>query len=345
MNRPFTHSPDPSVHLSRRTLMIGSAALPLAALAPAASFAQASAAPDFRPKKTVTLLCAYPAGALGDGTARFVAKGLSEMWGVPVVVENKTGAAGMIAAGDVAKGPTDGTMLLCLIPEALTVARALNAPLGFDGEALRPIAYPAISACVLVTNAKSNYASYADLKAYALANPGQLNFGIQGTGSAFHLAMERWAFAEGIKANAIPYRGGAPALTDLLAGQIDAMFVATSLGLPYIRDGRLRALAATTTGRIAELGDVRTLAEMGVAGFDLSVTIGILASSGTPDTVADAINADIRKVMRTAEARQWMAQNVVGFSEADPTALRRRMREEVQSYGEIARRANIKLSS
>lgn len=310
-----------------------------------AGLVQSGFAQDLRPRRPVNIVCAYPAGALGDGTARTVAKGLAELWGIPVVVENKTGAAGMIAAAEISRGPVDGTQLLCMIPEALTVAKALKAPLVFDPEVtLRPVAYPAISACVLVTHAKSPFVTYADLKSYAMANPGKLNFGIQGTGSAFHLAMERWAHAEGIRVNAIPYRGGAPALTDLLAGQIDVMFVATSLGLPYLKDDRARALAVTTRARVSELPQLNTLQELGVAGFDLSVTLGILASAGTPATLMLALNQDIRKVMQTQTARAWMAQNAVMSSDADPATLQRQMAQEIQVFSDVARRANIKLA-
>lgn len=332
---------DPDFRRQRRRLSLASCALLLEGASVMPVLAQAT-----QPSRPVTILCAYPAGALGDSTARIVARGLAERWGVPVVVENKTGAAGMIAASEVARARGDGTLLLCMIPEALSVAKALDAPMSFDPlQVLAPVAEPAVSACVLATNAAGRFKDYGELKAFAKANPGRLNFGIQGTGSAFHLAVERWARIEGIEVNAVPYRGGAPIMTDLLAGRLDAMFVATSLGMPGFQGGRLRPLAVTTALRISQLPEVQTLRELGVQEFDLTVTIGLLASASTPAAMLLQMNQDVRQVMRTASARRWMQDNAVESGELEPAALSHRMQIQVQDFGDIAKRANIKLSS
>jgi len=326
--------------IPRRSFVLAGTLAALGSMAPKLARAQ-----QYKPAGPVTMICAYPAGALGDGTARIVAKGLSEAWGVPVPVENKTGAAGMIAAGQVAKGPADGTTLLCMIPEALSVATALDVPLGFDVLAdLQPIAIPVVSACILAVNGQSRFKTYDDLIAYARQHPGELSFGIQGTGSAFHLAMQRWATAEGISVTPVPYRGGAAVLTDLLGGQIDAMFLATSLGLPYFKDGRLRPLAATSSSRIAALPDLKTLAEQGVKGYDLSVSIGILAQGKTDASMAGALNQACRNAMMTAEARAWMEHNFVTTSGLSSAQLKERMANEVAEFKDIAKRANIRLS-
>jgi hypothetical protein len=165
-NRKFT----------RRQIMQTGAAAVIAGQIPRMAQAQ-----EFKPPKAVTMSCPYPPGGLGDATARTLAKGLSELWKVPVVVDNKAGATGMIAAAAVAKGPADGTMLLCMLPEALSVAKALKAPIGFDVSTdLQPIALSVVSGCVMATNSKGRFQTYQELVKFAVANPGELNFGIQG---------------------------------------------------------------------------------------------------------------------------------------------------------------------
>lgn len=331
------HSEDKT---SRRQIVRTGLALALASQAPALTFAQ-----DLRPARPVTMVCPYPAGGLGDATARTLAKGLGERWRVPVVVDNKSGATGMIGAAAVAKGPGDGSLLLCMLPEALSVAKALNAPLTFDVQAdLHPVALSVVSGCVLAVNSKSRFQSYEDLLQYARSQRGVLNFGIQGTGSAFHLGAERWAMAEKIGITTVPYKGGAPALTDLLAGQLDAMFLATSLGLPYFQNGQLRPLAIATQDRIEELRDVKTLAEQGLANFEVPITLGVFAPAATPPGLVHELNRAMRAVMQELEPRAWMKRNIVSTTDLEPQALRERMAREIAVFADVAARANVKLS-
>ncbi|MBB3180935.1 tripartite tricarboxylate transporter substrate binding protein [Variovorax sp. Sphag1AA] len=315
------------------------------AAAIAAPLPQIVSAQDARPTRPVTLVCPYPAGGLGDSTARTLAKGLGELWKVPVVVDNKSGATGMIGAATVAKGPGDGTLLLCMLPEALSVAKALNAPLGFEVITdLQPVALSVVSGCVLGVNAKGRFRSYQDLVDHARANPGSLNFGVQGTGSAFHLAAERWALAENIRITTVPYKGGAPALTDLLGGQLDAMFLATSLGLPYFQSKQLRPVAIASRERIEDLRDVRTLIELGLPDFEVPITLGVFAPGATPQPRVQALNKDMRQVMHETEARTWMQKNLVSTTELSDVAFRERMVREIAVFTEVAARSNIKLS-
>ncbi|MGC3987394.1 MAG: tripartite tricarboxylate transporter substrate binding protein [Pseudorhodoferax sp.] len=300
---------------------------------------------DHRPTKPVTMICPYPPGGLGDATARTVAKGLAERWKVPVLVDNKSGATGMIGAATVAKGPADGTVLLCMLPEALSVAKALNAPLGFDVQAdLQPVALPVVSGCVLGVQAKSWFKTYQELVQHARANPGQLNFGVQGTGSAFHLAAERWAMAENVKITTVPYKGGAPALTDLLGGQLDAMFLATALGLPHFQSEQLRPLAIASRERIAELRDIRTLSELGLGDFDVPITLGIFAPASVPAAVVQSLNRQTRTVMQEPKAKAWMHKNLVVTTDLSEQGFRDRMACEIAVFTEVAARADIKLS-
>ena len=201
-----------------------------------------------------------------------------------------------------------------------------------------------MSGCLLATNSKGRFQTYQELVKYAAANPGRLNFGVQGTGSAFHLAIERWAIAESIKVTVVPYKGVAPVLTDLLGGQLDAMFLATSLGLPYFANGQLRPLAVAGKDRIEELRDVKTLAEMGVPDFEVPITLGVLAPGGTDSMIVRALNHDMRKVMSSPEAREWMKKSVVTTTDLTPEVFRARMNREIAVFTEVAARANIKLT-
>lgn len=297
------------------------------------------------PPRSCTLVCPYPPGGLGDATARLLAKALGDRWKVPVVVDNRTGATGMIGAAAVAKGPADGSLLLCMLPEALSVAKALNMPLGFDPATdLKPVALCVISGCILATNALSRFATYEDMRDYARSHPAQLNFGIQGTGSAFHLAMERWALAENIRVTAVPYKGGSSIVTDLLGGQLDAMFMATSLGLPYVRDGKLRALAVASRSPIAELPGVRRLVDMGVKDFEVPFTLAVLGPSAMSDDAVQALNAELLAIMQSEETRAWMSRNVVTTPALSAPAFRARMLDEIRVFSDVVRRANIKLT-
>ncbi len=325
--------------LSRRGALRSALAAALAARLAAPASAQ-----EFRPRKPVTMFCPYPPGGLGDATARTLSKGLAELWKVPVVIDTKAGASGMIAAAAVAKGPADGSLLLCMLPEALSVARALKAPVGFDVSAdLAPVHLSVISGCLIAVNAKGRFQTYQDLVKYARDQPGKLNFGMQGTGSAFHLAMERWATAENIRITGIPYKGGAPIVTDLLGGQLDAMFIATSLGLPYFRGDQLRPLAVAGKDRIEELQGVRTVAELGLADFEVPITLGVFAPGATDPALVRALNADMRKVMADPESRAWMKRSVVTTPDLTPEAFRARMAREIQVFTEVAARTHIKL--
>jgi tripartite-type tricarboxylate transporter receptor subunit TctC len=302
-------------------------------------------AQELKPSKTVTMVCPYPPGGLGDATARTLAKGLAERWKVPVLVDNKSGATGMIGAAQVAKGPGDGSLLLCMLPEALSVAKALNAPLGFDVQNdLHPVALSVVSGCVLGVNAKGRFRTYEDLVQHARSHPGTLNFGVQGTGSAFHLAAERWALAEKIQITSVPYKGGAPALTDLLGGQLDAMFLATSLGLPYFQNGQLRPVAIASRERVKDMPDIKTLAEHGLTDFEVPITLGVFAPAATPAALLQTLNRDMRAVMDDAEARAWMQKSIVSTTALSPAAFRERMAREIAVFTEVAARAKIKLS-
>lgn len=322
----------------RRVLQTGLVAA-IGAHLPGPSRAQA-----FQPPKSATMVCPYPPGGLGDATARIVARGLSDLWKVPVVVDNKSGATGMIGAASVVRGPGDGSVLLCMLPEALSVAKALNAPIDFDVQTdLQPVALPVVSGCVLGVNAQGRFATYQDLVAYARANPEKLNFGVQGIGSAFHLAAERWALAEGIRITTVPYRGGAPALLDLLGGSLDVMFLATSLGLPYFQDNRLRPLAVASLERIQQLGEVKTLNEMGLDKFDVPITLGVFAPKAAQPAVTGAVNRDIQTVMGHPDAQAWMKSNIVATTRLTPEDFRERMAREIAVFSEVAARANIRL--
>lgn len=166
---------------------------------------------------------------------------------------------------------------------------------------------------------------------------------MQGTGSAFHLSAEQWAIAEQLRITAVPYKGGAPLLTDLLGGQLVAMFIATSLGLPYFRCNQLRPLAVAGKDRVDELAEVRTLKELSLPGFEVPITLGVFAPGNTPPALIRALNQDLRTVMATLQAREWMTQSLVTTSNLTARALKEQMARQIDAFTEVAARSNFKL--
>ena len=209
----------PRQHRTRRKVLIEA----LAAGLVGAGFSAQAQSGDY-PAKAVTFIIPYPPGGLGDAACRRLALRLSDIWKVPVPVENKPGAAGLLGAGIVAKAPADGYTLMYTIPETLSITKAARQNPGFDpvGD-FQPIPLSVLSSVVLTVPADSPHKTFKDFIDYAKKNPGKLNFGIQGTGSGFHLALEALKAAAAVDIIAVPYKGAAPAMIDLLGGRLDAM--------------------------------------------------------------------------------------------------------------------------
>lgn len=322
----------------RRVIKIALLATILAGPVPMAALAQA----DY-PSRPVNIVLPYPPGGLADAASRRLAQRLTEIWKVSVVIDSRPGAAGLLGAGIVAKGPADGYTLLYTIPETLSITKAARSASGFDPvNDFQPVALVALSSTVLTVPADSAHRSIRDFVEFARRNPGKLNFGVQGTGSTFHLALEQLKAMSGTDITAVPYKGAAPAMTDLLAGRLDAMIVSTSVTLPHMQAGKLRVLAVTSKDRVAQLPGVPTVAESGYAGYDSPVALGVLVRAGTPRAIVDKLSTDIRRVMHEPAMTEWLGNVATVTSDMTPEDFRARIQREVQTYGQLIDKAGIK---
>jgi tripartite-type tricarboxylate transporter receptor subunit TctC len=280
------------------------AALVLGALvaATAASHAQTY------PANPIMLVNPYAAGGPADVLARPIAAAMGDILGQQVVILNKPGAATAIAAQQVARAPADGYTLLLSTASAHIVTPALTPKVGYDG--MRDFAFVAMIASVpnvLVVRPSLPVTDVKQLVALARDKPGTLNYGSVGNGSQPHLAAEMFQQMTAVKLNHIPYKGAAPATTDLLSGQIDLAFLNAPALLPHIATGKLRALATTTMKRAEQLPDVPTLDELGLKGFDVATWYGITAPAGTPPAIVDRLASVLGKVLSSPEIKARLA--------------------------------------
>ncbi|QHE87514.1 Bug family tripartite tricarboxylate transporter substrate binding protein [Hydrogenophaga sp. BPS33] len=297
---------------------------------------------DF-PRKPVTLVNPYPPGGLADSTARQLAQRLSTVWGQSVVVDTKPGAAGNLAAQAVINAPADGYTLLFTIPEALSITKASGVKVGFDPAAdLEPVALVALSTTVLIVPANSPHGSFKAFMEHAAQQPGTLNFGSQGQGSSFHLALEQLKLLSKTQITHVPYKGAAAALTDLTAGRIDAMIATTQLALPNVQAGRVRVLAVTSGERLAQFPGAPTIAESGFAGFEYPVGLGVFVRHGTPVGLIQKINADVRKVMNEPSFVELLAKSATVTTDLGASEFKSRWVRETKGYSDLIRTSNIK---
>ena len=279
--------------LARRELLLG-----LLAAAGLPAHAQSDARP-------IRIVVPFAAGGGNDVFARQMAKGLGELRKSGVIVDNKPGAGGNLGTEQVVRSTPDGSTLLLGHTGTVSINPALYKGLKFDARKdLLPVAMFASSALVLVVPAASKVRSVADLVAEAKARPGLLDYASSGSGTGGHLTGELFAQRIGTKVNHIPYKGTNPALTDLAGGQVQMMFSVIPPALALVKGGRLRAIAVTGAKRLPSLPDVPTMAESGLrefAGFESTLTYGILAPRGTPDAFVKELSAQMLKVAGTAE--------------------------------------------
>jgi tripartite-type tricarboxylate transporter receptor subunit TctC len=314
------------------------AALVLAAMlvAPLASQAQ-----DY-PSRAVKIIVPFPAGGTADVMPRIFSDWLSKKWGQPVVIENRTGAAGNIGAEAVAKAEPDGYTLLAAPPPPLVINHNLYPKLGFDPTEFVPIVIMGRVPNALVVNAKVPVASVADLIAYAKANPGKLTSATQGNGTTSHLTSELFQLMAEVKFQQVPYRGSAPALTDLTAGNVDLMFDNLGVSLALVKGGQLKLLGVATPKRMAALPDVPTIGET-LRGFESAAWFAIVAPPKTPPAVVDKINADVNEALRQGDIKERLAQLSAEPIGGTPQATAAYMREEIERWHKVIKAANVKL--
>jgi tripartite-type tricarboxylate transporter receptor subunit TctC len=325
---------------SRRRLARGCIGAGLALAAMLAALPQADAQ-DY-PSRPVKIIVPFPAGGTADVMPRVIGEWLSRKWGQPVVVENRTGAAGNIGAEAVAKAEPDGYTLLSAPPPPLVINQNLYPKLGFDPNEFVPIVIMGRVPNALVVNPKLPLNSVAEVIAYAKANPGKLTSATQGNGTTSHLTSELFQMMADVKFQHVPYRGSAPALTDLVAGSVDLMFDNLGVSLPLVKGGQLKLLGVATPKRMASLPDVPTIAET-LPGFESAAWFAIVAPPKTPQAVVDKINADVNETLRQSDIVQRLTQLSAEPIGGTPQATAAYMREEIERWHKVIKAANVKL--
>ena len=325
---------------SRRRLARGCIGAGLALAAMLAALPQADAQ-DY-PSRPVKIIVPFPAGGTADVMPRLIGEWLSRKWGQPVVVENRTGAAGNIGAEAVAKAEPDGYTLLSAPPPPLVINQNLYPKLGFDPSEFVPIVIMGRVPNALVVNPKLPLNSVAEVIAYAKANPGKLTSATQGNGTTSHLTSELFQMMADLKFQHVPYRGSAPALTDLVAGSVDLMFDNLGVSLPLVKGGQLKLLGVATPKRMASLPDVPTIAET-LPGFESAAWFAIVAPPKTPQAVVDKINADVNEALRQSDIVQRLTQLSAEPIGGTPQATAAYMREEIERWHKVIKAANVKL--
>jgi tripartite-type tricarboxylate transporter receptor subunit TctC len=273
------------------------------------------------PTKPIRIVVPFPPGGATDILARDVAQKLTEAWGQQVIVDNRPGAGGNIGSELVAKSAPDGYTLEMGTVGTHAINASLYAKMPYDHvKDFVPVILVAGVPNVLVVNPAVPVNSVSELIAYAKANPGKLNFASSGSGTSIHLSGELFKVMAGVEMTHIPYKGSAPALQDLLGGQVQLMFDNLPPSLPQIKAGKLRALAVTTATRAPALPDVPTVAEAGLPGFESSSWFGLLAPAGTPPAIVVKLNAEVARWLATPDAKERLAKqgaNAVGGSPED----------------------------
>ncbi len=266
------------------------------------------------PNRPVKLVVPFPAGGATDYAARTIGTALSKRWAQPVVFDNRTGAGSTIGTEFVAKSAPDGYTLVLGIPAGVTIAPHIYAKLGYDPlKDLIPVAGFATSPLVVVVPMNSPFKTFADLVAAAKAKPGELTYASNGSGSLPHLATEWLLSLAGLKMTHVPYRGSSQALPDLIAGRIDVMMDIIVSALPLIEGGKLRVLAVTGAQPTTRLPGVPTIASMGYPAFVADQWYGLFVPAGTPDGVAQKIEADVQTAGADARIRAQMWQRGAEF--------------------------------
>jgi len=315
--------------------------LHLAAGAAALPFVSRFAWAQSYPTRPVRIIVGFTAGGVNDTLARLIGQWLSERLGQPFIIENRPGAGGNVGTEAVGRAPADGYTLLLIAP-----SNAINATL-YDKlnynfiRDIAPVSSISLEPEVVVVNPSVPAKTVPEFIAYAKANPSQLNFASAGNGVAGHLAGELFKMMTGISMVHVPYRGGAPAVTDLLGGQVQVMFLVISASIEHIKAGKLRPLAVTSAARSEALPDVPTVGEF-VPGYESSVWFGVGAPKNTPAEIVDKLNKEINTGLADPAIKARLDRLGITVFAGSPAGFGKFIAEETEKWGKVIRTANIK---
>ena len=309
-----------------------------AVLLAAAAF---GAAADF-PDRPVRIVVGFAPGG-SDISVRILGPKLTELWKQPVVIDNRPGAAGNLGADLVSKAAPDGyTLLLCV--NSYTINTSVYRNLSWD--LLRdfaPIGRYAYSPMAVVVNDKVPATNLSELIAFAKANPGKLNYGSAGSGTAPHLAAELFAIQTGVQLVHVPYKGSAPSVTALITKEVDLSFGALSAFEAFIKDGRVRTLAVTTAKRFSQLPEVPTVSESGIPGFDVDIWYGLIAPAKTPAPIVKKLSDDLGRVLSDPDTQSKLRSRGLEPAYLDSAKTGELMRRDVARWREVAERVKLSL--
>jgi tripartite-type tricarboxylate transporter receptor subunit TctC len=295
------------------------------------------------PSRPLQLVVTVPPGGAADLVARLVGAKLGEALGEPVVISNRGGAGGTIAAAAVAKSDPDGYTLLLNTIATHGIGPHLYANLPYDpAKDFAPVILVAKLPLIMTVNADLPAQSVKDVIALAKARPGELTFASAGNGGAPHLAGELFKSLTGTDLLHVPYRGSGPAVVDLVAGRIAIMFDATPSLLPFVTAGKLRVLAAASPERHRLLPDIPTFAELGLPGMDIALWYGIAAPAGTPPPIVQRLNAELVKILDMPDVRRSLSDQGADIKSGSPEDFGAFMREEQARWGPVVKQAGIK---
>jgi tripartite-type tricarboxylate transporter receptor subunit TctC len=298
-------------------------------------------AADPYPSRPIKMILPFATGGQSDVVARLIAARMSTGLGQPIVVENVPGAGGMIAAAAVARAPADGYTVFLANASTLTIAPYLQKNSKVDPAAFTPITTSTQFPLVLVVNAKSPFKSLADVVAAGKANPGKLNYASPGVGTTPHLIGETFRREAGIDITHVPYKGGAPALNDLLGGQVDLYFEAPATLTQQIAAGKLRALAVTGKSRIKALPQVLTVAEQGMPKLTLESWSALVAPPATPADVVARLRVETEKVLKSSDMTGKLEEMGFEATTSTPAELTRMIRDEGRTWAQLIKDRNI----
>jgi tripartite-type tricarboxylate transporter receptor subunit TctC len=300
-------------------------------------------AQDDYPNRPVRIVVPFSPGGAADIMSRVLAEKLGARLGQPVIVENKPGGGTMIASDYVARAAPDGYTLL-MAASSLGIAPSIYAKVNYDPiKDFTPVTQVASVVHVLEVHPSVPAKNVGELIAYLKANPGKVSYGSVGTGSSTHLEAELFNSMAGVQMTHIPYKGSSPALNDLVAGRLQVMFDAWASSGPFVKDGKLRALAVTTTKPSASVPDLPTVAASGLPGYSAMPWLGLVAPAGTPQPVVDKLYQNLAQILQQPEVKTQFVGLGLDIIGSDPKTFAAFIRQDVTTWAKVARDSNIRL--
>lgn len=323
--------------MNRTMQLIAAAGLTLLS---ACALAQSPKAADY-PVRSVRWVVPYPPGASNDVVARLLAQKLTEAWGQQVVTDNRGGAGGLLGADIVAKATPDGYTLLMTNPGSNAINFALRTRTPYKPDDFAHVSLLGWSPIMLVTSATFPAATLKELVAMAKAKPGQLSGGSSGAGGSSHLALELFKMLTGTDILHVPYKGAAPAITDMIGGQVSMIFTTPVTAQPLIKAGKLKTLAVAGDKRLAILPDVPTTSEQGVVGYDVNIWFGVSVPAATPRALVLRLNRDLQRAIAQPDVKERFATLGLEPQGSTPEEFGKVIREDIERWTRVVKAAKL----